>query len=175
MSRIFVVQPYRMLQQAVIVALFPEHQVRVSDHIPESEPSSDADLAIIDVGALRDRSGLSAGDMRAVQSWQLPIVWIGSGGSGEGTAVKNSLQLTAPLKRDELRAAVTEALRSTKGERAGAAPARKRAHVASSNKRTVEQKPDGIVADNEREVIELVEVIEDAPGDAREAEAGNES
>lgn len=175
MSRIFVVQPHRMLQQAVIVALFPEHQVRVSDKIPEAEPSPYADLVIIDAGALRDRGCLSAGDIRALQSWQIPIVWIGSEAFGDSAPPKNRLQITAPLKRDELRAAVTECLRSSLVEQAAPGPARKPAEVLLVRKKTAGRKPDRAVAVNRQEIIELVEVIEEVPGDAgREVEAGSE-
>ena len=174
MSRIFFVQPNKVLQQAVIVALFPEHQVRVFDKIPETEPSAHADLVIIDGGALRDRGWLSAGDIRAVQSWQIPTVWIGAEASEDRAAAKNRAQLTAPLKRDELRAAVTESLRSSL-EQPAAKPAVKVPRAPSAKKKTAAPNPDSLVADHGRDVIELVEVIEEIPDDGgNEAEAGNQ-
>jgi hypothetical protein len=172
MSKVLVVQPHKMLQQAIVVALFPEHQVQVLERIPATDPSAEVDVVIIDAGALDERGTLSADEVQAVQSWQTPIIWIGSESARQRAASKNRLQLAAPIKREELRAAVAESLRSRAVEPHAAEPATKRSAVVSARKKTAEPKADSLAADNEKEVIELVDVFEEISiGGDGEAEA----
>ena len=46
MTKILVIQPHKMLQQAIVVALFPDYHVQVSEKIPEAEPAADAGAEI---------------------------------------------------------------------------------------------------------------------------------
>jgi hypothetical protein len=172
MSRILVVQPYKMLQQAFAVALFPEHHVRVLEKLPGVDPSAEADLVIIDAGALREGGVLAGGEDRAVRTWRIPVVWIGSDARGAEATAQNRLLLSAPLKRDELRAAVGEGLRSSLEQTAK--PATKSTKAVSAKKKTAVPNPEPAVADNGTKIIELVEVIEEMSDPATEVEAGNE-
>ena len=174
MSRILVVQPAKMLQQAFVVALFPEHHVRVLEKIPEAEPAAEADLVIIDAGALRERDSLPAQDVRAAQSWRVPVVWIGVEALGALAATKNLVQLSAPVKRDELRTAVSESLRAPSSGQASPERAAKRPGPAVATKQKTTPKRDGVAADQDSEFIDLVDVIDETPGrDDSEAEAGS--
>ena len=167
MSKILVVQPYKMLQHAIVVALFPDHQVQVLEKIPAMDPSAQADAVIIDAGALRE-IGLAGDELRGVQNWRIPVVLIGAEASGK-RATKNCVQLAAPIKKDELRAALMESLRSSVVATAGAGPGPTRVE-----KKAAAPKPASIAAASGKEVIELVEVIEDLPEDGgNEVEAGN--
>jgi hypothetical protein len=173
MSRILVVQPCKMLQQAFAVALFPEHHVRVLEKLPEVDPSAEADLVIIDAGALRERGLLAGGEDRVVRTWQIPVVWIGSDGRGAEATARHRLLLSAPLKRDDLRAAVGEGLRSSL-EQTAAKPATKSPKAVPAKKKTAVPNPEPAVADNGKKIIELVEVIEEMSDPATEVEAGHE-
>ena len=174
MSRILVVQPYKILQHAIASALFPEHAVQTMEKFPEADPSSRADLVIIDAGALRERGLLAAGDVRAMQSWQIPVIWIDADASVEEGLAPNRLFLTPRMKRDELRSAVTEGLRSSL-EPPADKPAARVSKSPSAKKTTADPKPDSSIADTDKNIIELVEVIEEMPGDpGRGVEAGNE-
>ena len=175
MSRILVVQPTKMLQQAFVVALFPEHHVQVLEKIPEADPAAVADLVIIDAAALRERNLLPAHEVRAAQSWRLPVVWVGAEALGDLAVSKNLVRLSAPVKRDELRKAVDESLRAPFAEQASTARAAKRSgSAAATKKKTTESKRHSIAAEQDREFIELVDVIEEIPGrDDSEAEVGS--
>jgi DNA-binding response OmpR family regulator len=165
MSKILVVEPEKMLQHAIVVALFPEHHVHLSEKIPEAEPLAEADLAIIDAGALRERDLLTAGAVRAVQKWRVPVVLIDAEALGDVGASKNFGRLITPLKRDELRAAVAHGLRSLAAADATLAPAVKGGtSPVATKKKTSELQPDSVAYGNGKEVIELVDVIEETPG-----------
>ncbi len=108
MSRILVVQPHKMLQQALVIALFPEHEVEVFDKIPAAESLAAADVLIIDAVALRGGDALSTREVRAVQSCRVPVVWIDTDAPPDTAAFTKLVRLSPPLKRDELRGAAAE-------------------------------------------------------------------
>jgi hypothetical protein len=77
MSKILVVEPYKILQRAITVSFFPDHEVQITDQLPEmnafEQPSYD--IVVVDAGALRERN--TVGDLnRRVQSWRIPTIWL---------------------------------------------------------------------------------------------------
>ena len=60
MSKILVVEPYKILQRAIAVSFFPEHQVEVTEQVPEVSALEQRayDVAIVDaVSAARKECG----------------------------------------------------------------------------------------------------------------------
>ena len=55
MSKIFIVQPHKMLRYAFAVALSPDHEVEISKTMPASADLQGSDLAIVDAASLRER------------------------------------------------------------------------------------------------------------------------
>ncbi len=168
MSRILVVQPIKMLQQAFVIALFPEHHVRVLEKIPEAEPAAETDLVIVDAAALCERGSLPAQDVRAVQSWRIPVLWIGTEAVSGLAASKNLARLSAPVKREELRSAVTEGLRAPPDHRSAQRAEKRSGSIVAAKKKTSEPKLDSADGDHDREIIDLVDVIEEVPEPGRE-------
>jgi hypothetical protein len=77
MSKILVVEPYKILQRAITVSFFPEHEVQVIDHLPEMNAFEQRsyDIVVIDAGALRERN--TVGDLnRRVEGWRIPTIWL---------------------------------------------------------------------------------------------------
>ena len=110
MSKILLVEPYKMLQHAFVAALFPEHEVKIVENLPAAESfAEDADLVIIDAAGLRRRNGGGADEIRT--PWHLPIIWIDNEPPTRAGSPTIAL-LTAPLTREELRAAVVGLLRA---------------------------------------------------------------
>jgi hypothetical protein len=157
MSRILVIQPHRMLQQAFVVALFPEHEVRVVAEMPAAETLAAADLLIIDAMALRKGDALSPREIHAVQRSQVPVVWIDA--QPPPAAVAKFVRLEPPLKRDELRAATGEGLRL--GAAAPVARSKRAQTVAKTD--ATEPKPENAAASDAKQIIELVDVFEETP------------
>jgi hypothetical protein len=171
MSRILVVQPHRMLQQALVVALLPDHEVQVFDKIPAVEVLAAAELLIIDAAALWGGDAWSTRDVRAIQSCRVPLVWIDAQTPPDTAAFTNLVRLAPPLKRDELRAAAAECLRLT-GARPSAAS--KPARTVAAKTKAIEPKSQTAAPDKAKEFIELVDVFEETPKrDEINAEARN--
>jgi hypothetical protein len=166
MSKILLVEPYKMLQHAFVAALFPEHEVKIVENLPAAESfAEDADLLIIDAAALRMRNSGPADEVRA--PWQLPTIWIDNEPPTRAGSPTIAL-LTPPLTREELRAAVVGLLRAAP-ERA-ANPAADQAHLPEPRKQRAAkakraQLPDG------KNIVELVDVFEEngEGGDGAEA------
>ena len=77
MSKILVVEPYKILQRAIALSFFPDHLVEVTEEIPDGSAIEQRsyDVAIIDAGALREKN--TAGDLnRCLHEWRIPIIWI---------------------------------------------------------------------------------------------------
>jgi hypothetical protein len=157
MSKILLVQPYKVLQHALVVALFPEHQVKIVEKLPTDWAAEDADLAIIDAVALRGKASTMANEIRAPENWRLPILWIDSETS-TGNAPSKLHRLAPPLTKEELRTAVAELLRAqapsaeaSHDEAHFPAPRGAKAAMAGADK-----------VGGDKNIIELVDVFDEA-------------
>lgn len=178
MAKILLIQPHKMLQQAIVLALFPEHHVKVSEKIPEAEPGGEVDLVIIDHAALRERDAAVTGDFRAVESWRLPVILIGAAALDDKATSKKRRQLNMPFQRDDLRTAVADSLGSgdQRRSRSRKPPLLSSASPVPAMGKTSAAESGGIIPDNGKEVIELTDVFEEAPAhDNSEMEASNKA
>ena len=162
MSRILVVQPSRMLQQALAFVLASEHQIRVTDILPESAAAPEVDLVIVDAAVLREDE-LAVGKLDALYRWQIPVVWLGAGLPPIDSVPGNSVSLPSPLDRESLTKAVADILRSSTRETPQ--PAITKFATADALEQTTAKamQSNPAAAENEQEVIELVEVVEEQP------------
>ncbi len=78
MSKVLLIEPHRVMQQALALSLFPEHDVRIADSADAGAISSfnDVDLLIIDAAALRTAGKLTTELKRAVEAAKTPTLWI---------------------------------------------------------------------------------------------------
>jgi hypothetical protein len=157
MSHVLVVQPRKILQHAITVALFPDHEARIVEAVPESALAQECDAAIVDALALREINALSAETLSAVSGWTVPIVWI-DGDVPQTPKCANLAVLKRPVSRDELRAALATCLGRQLTSRASADDAPRR--NAPGGGRMVGVK--GALAPvSNPPVIELVDVVEE--------------
>ena len=161
MSRILVVQPSKMLQQAFAIVLAAEHRVRVIGKLPESPAAPEADLAIVDAAALGDGSAAALPGLDAIRSWSIPIVWIGPEAQPTGLAPCKLVHLTPPVERDSLKKALVDCLGSPTSPLSAQSPRTSNAPAAPVSKEIEPQR--NAVASADQDVIELVEVVEEQP------------
>ncbi|MEK7334671.1 MAG: hypothetical protein AAB222_05040 [Candidatus Binatota bacterium] len=69
MGKVFLIEPLKVLRQAITLSLFPEHDVMGVGDIGASEVAGfkDYDLLIVDAAALRERDQLTPEIVRAIQ------------------------------------------------------------------------------------------------------------
>ena len=147
MSKILVVEPHRMLQQAIVLALFPEHEAQIASAIPEPSELNDFDAVIVDGASLGDTGKVSS----AVESWKTPTVWVESVPAGQAPRREKLVSIQAPIEKDALLSALAECL--------GGAAKSKRSETAA---KSVKAKEGGAAsASGEAQLIDLVDVVEE--------------
>ena len=158
MSKILVIQPHRMLQQAIALFLFPAHEIQMTDTVPESLSDNDFDAVIVDAVSLQETAGAASQTLRAVQNWRVPTIWIDSGESSQAPQRDKLVLMKRPIAREALESSLAKCLdTSTAPTRNGTTAARDQAKAAKEKKDTPAAAPDS-------KVIDLVDVVEDDSG-----------
>ena len=160
MSKIFIVQPHKMLRHAFAIALSPDHEVEISKTMPASADLQGSDLAIVDAASLRERSSLTAPELRTIQSWKIPIIWIDDDVEIQAPTRDKLLRLKAPIDKETLQKTVAQCLGQS-GANQPTSKTRSRApSPAPSKAKPPEAKSSQSAADAEKKFIELVDIVE---------------
>ena len=161
MSRLLVIEPEPMLRYGLAAALTPDHLIHFIASPVEVPDLKDIDAVIVDAATLRQAG--AAVDVKAIDAWQLPTVWLDDSESATASKRRDWVALTLPVLREQLLKALFECLNPP----SGVAPAAQKAEPAAAPKpRPKKAKPaDEPAADNADviELIELVEVVDDEP------------
>jgi hypothetical protein len=169
MSRILIVEPYRLLQYAFAAALCPDHELSIVKAIPET--AEGADLAIVDAAALRERELLSGLDFELIRSWRVPVVWLGTD-DPEVPTVDRLKRVKLPLDRETLKQALTalQALSETSTRTMSDATTRGDGRAAKKAKFKA-AKTSGAASESNRNIVELVDVVEEIADDGSQMES----
>jgi hypothetical protein len=162
MSRILVVEPYRLLQFAFAVALCPDHELLIVKTIPETVEG--VDLALVDAPALRDRDLLSRADFELIRNWRLPVVWLETDGA-ESPKVGRLKRVKLPLDRETLKQALIALQTSSEMPATWDSPMQADGR-AVKKPRPKQAKAEGVVGEPNRKVVELVDVVEETADEA---------
>jgi hypothetical protein len=164
MSTILLIHRHRMLQQAIAVALFPEHDVRVADAIPETAAVDDVDLVIVDAASADDPDGLVDRAAQAVRQWNMPVVWLEGAGSLRAPKRDKMLVIKTPIQKDALLAALAELLASPAKSAQGSQPPSRLPQGSSSQAAAANSADAPMPAANDKKVIDLLEVVAEPLG-----------
>jgi hypothetical protein len=155
MSSIVIVEPYKMLQHAFVLALPVEHKYRVVERPPEATALEGVDAVIVDAAALLEKGKLSARELDAIESWRTPTLWIEAGGKPVPPVREGLVMLQKPVRGDELQKALAECLGL-------AALDKPRTGSAKLKQVKKARAPRGSAkAGDEPGIIELVDVVEE--------------
>ena len=149
MSKILVVEPHRMLQQAITLALYPDHEVKVASAFPEFSELKKFDAVIVNGASLGDIGEAS----RTVQGWKVPTVWIESVPPGQAPRREKLVSIQAPIEKDALLSALAECL--------GTFAKETRLDKAAGSARAKDNQGRATAAVGGSEVIELLDVVEE--------------
>jgi hypothetical protein len=159
MSKILVIEPYRILQQGIAISLYPENDVLLIDGVPENLNSNDFDAAIVDAASLREKNALDAAALHAIQQWKIPTIWI-EGDVPERVSSRGSVvTLRRPLGRQALVAALRDCLGAGSSEKRNAAVAEQNEDRRVTPKGAAKEKTSAVTA--AAEIIELTEIVEE--------------
>jgi hypothetical protein len=160
MSTILFINGHRMLQQAVAVSLFPEHEVRVADTIPDPTAIGEVDVVIIDAASLEEGDGNIAQAARELPKGNVPLIWIEGPDSSPAPQRDKLVVVKTPVQKNALHAAVAELLSWSTGRPVSETPGGQSG--GTSSKAVVEAKPaDPAETPGDKKVIELLDVVEE--------------
>lgn len=160
MSRILIIEPSKMLRQALAIALSPEHQLQFIASFPQVADLTEVDGVIVDAATLRDYDALTTRDVGAAQEWKIPTIWIDGAAALDAPMRKALVQLKPPIRKDDLHKALAASLRSATESKQNTTVPRGRSEtpLKSRAKKTREA---GAPAPMNDQFIELLEVVED--------------
>ncbi|MGB7948447.1 MAG: hypothetical protein WCH75_12260 [Candidatus Binatia bacterium] len=165
MSRILVVARQRMLQQALILSLFRDHEVRSWAGLEESDPPAlrDFDLVIIQAAALRDVNVAENQLLAGIQGGMVPTIWIEEADRQEAPRGKQFRVLKLPIQKEALQAAVATCLISS-GSKPNAKRIAPTKDKPGSPRITAKQASiDAAAQPAGSQIIELVDVVDETP------------
>jgi len=161
MGRILLIEPQKILQQAISLFLFPEHEVQVAEEAGSAAASfKDYDLLIIDGAALRESDRLTPEMLRVVQGCGTPTLWLEEEEWAPSPKRDKFVIVKKPLEKEALEAAVGGFLSSGPSRDRGRPPqsrGKAQASLAAATKPAA-QSPEQPTF----EFIDLVEVVDEA-------------
>lgn len=160
MGKILLIEPQKVMRQAISLYLFPEHDVVVEEHLKSANVESlkDYDLMIIDGAALREVGRLPSESIRAIQGCKTPVVWLEQDEASHSPKRDKLIILNKPIEREKFQSALNALLssaapsRTRKGSIADSVP------KEGSVKKRAEELPQA-----ELPFIDLVDVVEEQP------------
>lgn len=162
MRKILLVEPLRVVRQAIALALFPEHEVEARESVGSAGASAwkDYELVILDGTALRDLGQLTPELMRAVQSSKTPTLWLEEDESHRPPPRANLMVVKKPVEREAFHSAVAELLSppgtAKKAGKSAVASAREADAPKGAAKRATEES-----GQEGSRFIDLVDVVEE--------------
>ncbi len=167
MGKILLIGPKRILNQAVSLYLFPQHDVHVKSNLEEIDPKAlqEYDLLIIDAPAGADgKSGTEV--PRSIQKLKTPTLWLEEDESTPSPKREGLLSLKMPIEREAFQKALDDLLSTDKpgkeksgskgGGGAGGQTPKKRGGGREA------KSPQG-----ESQFIDLVDIVEEERGPTR--------
>lgn len=162
MGKILVIEPQKILQQAISLSLFPEHEVQVKDNVASEVGSfKEYDLLIVDGAALRESNVSMAEVIRAIQGSKTPTLWLEDDTTSQTPKRDKCLVIKKPIEKETFQSALAGLLFP-----GGPAAERRGFPAAAFTERSVSQpapkKKDAEAVDqSDFQFIDLVEVVEE--------------
>jgi hypothetical protein len=164
MSKILLIEPHRLLRQAITLSLFPDHEVDLPEKAKGSgmESLDDYDLIVVDGAALRESGQLSAELSRALQSSRTPMIWLEEDEDPRPVKRENLVVVKKPVERELFQSAVNNFLSPTQsghGDKSATRTAAQRTEetAGKAGKKARAEDPQQPTL----QFIELVDVVED--------------
>lgn len=155
MSKILIVEPRRMLQQAMALVLAPDYELRFVARIPAVEDRSitEYDVVVVDVASLREQNGLGAQEISVLRDSGVSTLWIEDGDTGIVPKAGKEVIIQKPMERNALLSAVAKCVNPISPN--GETFTQQKTNPATTKPGKKESEADGTP------VIELVDVVEE--------------
>ena len=173
MGRILLVEPQRIVQQAIALALFPEHEVQAEEGFGSQSAGllQGYELLILDAAALRDLGQMTQEVVRTIQSAKIPTLWLEEAESQRTPQRANLLIVKKPIQREAFLSAVADLLSPSGSPKKGAKPAAAPGSAAELSKGAAEKATAGASPQGSFQFIDLVDVVEEAASSGQKKES----
>lgn len=174
MSKVLIIEPHRMLQQAFVLTMSSEDEVCAMNKIEDSGVGNlgDFDLVIVDAAALREVNALNPEVTRALQAADVPALWLEEGEPAQTPMRDNLIVLRKPVEREAFHNALTKLLKP----QAGAEDPRGSAEAGADKKRDAKTQKSGTTSSQESfEFIDLTDVVKEATQAKQSEQQGKKS
>jgi DNA-binding NtrC family response regulator len=155
MSKILIVEPRRMLRQAMALILAPDHELRFVADISavEDHPIAEYDVVVVDVVSLREQNSLGVQEISVLQDADVPTLWIEDRDTQSAPKAGKFVIIQRPIEGKALLSAVAECLNLTPPN--GETFTQQKTNAAKTQPGRKESVAGGA------QVIELVDVVEE--------------
>lgn len=171
MSKILLIEPYKILRQAIGLSLVPEHEVQVDEGLSPDRVGcfDDYDLVIVDAAALREKGRLTAEVGDGIQTSKAAVLWLEDDESSEAPKRDKLVKIRKPIEKGSFQAAVSDLLSSERVFEPKTAPGTAEATNPGKREKTTEKKSAEASDQTAFEFIDLVEVVqeESSPEEAK--------
>ncbi|MBI2989260.1 MAG: hypothetical protein HYY45_21055 [Deltaproteobacteria bacterium] len=107
MGKVLLIEPQRILQQAISLSLFPEYEVKIEDDIGSAlRAVKDYDLLIVDGAALQERSQLTPDVIRSVQGCKTPTLWLEEETASQTPKRDKLVVIKKPVEKEKFESAL---------------------------------------------------------------------
>jgi hypothetical protein len=156
-GNILLIEPFRILQQAIALSLASEHQVETRETINPAELRSvtGRDLVILDASALYEKHLLTADMIRAIEGCGTPVIWLEDESTAERPDTTNLRAVRKPLEPKALKDAICSLL----AERSCDKSAEARVPRPAPAKRVEGKQTSGASEQASFEFIDLIDVV----------------
>jgi hypothetical protein len=153
MKKILIIEPRRMLRQAMILNLVPEYEVELGGTV-DGVKVDGFDAVLVDYAALREGDAFSGASLSAMQAWRIPTVLIEGDDPASISDRAGLVRVKAPVGREALSGAVGVCLGAPPNE---STPE----HIQPAASVLADIAVRNEAADGAAAVIELTDVVEE--------------
>ncbi len=168
MAKILLIEPYKILRQAIALALFPEHDVQAEGDIAKVGVGSikDCDLLIVDGEALKESNQLTSEVNRVIQGSKIPTIWLEGAESTQPPKLakrEKLLVINKPIEGPAFQSAVASLLSSDSSPKVRSASQSSLSDQAKQPEMTAKKGREETTRKESLGFIDLIDVVEELP------------
>jgi len=164
MGKILLVEPSRILRQAIRLSLFPENEVRVEERITDSKAESleEYDLVILDGPELREHGWWSPELDQTIERSGAAVLWLEDEDGVQTSKQEKQLILKKPIVREALQTAVASFFSPSGPEKKQSRRSAPPEDKPRATEKTEAEEPPAVSSLQETfEFIDLVDAVEE--------------
>lgn len=161
MGKVLLIEPQKILQQAISLSLFPEYEVKIEDEIGSAlRAVKDYDLLIVDGAALQERGQLTPDVIRSVQGCKTPTLWLEEETASQTPKRDKLVVIKKPIEKEKFESALAGLL-SPASSRGPGVSATARPVKGSAPRGEPKKQAAGTSGQPSFQFIDLVDVVEE--------------